>query len=293
LGADSHSLQMVRFLVDFATSVYIILLEIFDLLTMPVHLLMRSFEKDRKFSSIFITGASRGIGEAVAVQYAKPGATLFLSARSEGKLTNVKKICEAKGAKVHVFPADVCDKERMKTAIEEADKIQELDLIIANAGMDDFHRPNLVVDVNCNGLINTVLPAYELMKKRKKGHICLLGSVSSFFGGWKQEDCYGATKMFVLGYGRALRARFQKYKIGVTVVCPGLIITDMTTDLLKTMNKTFTGSLIAKGGLTPKQCAEHIDYANRRNFQDYIFPWFYYLICATRRSAWRRGGFVC
>jgi len=265
--------------------------ETLTLILTPFLLISRSLAPDKRFNSIFITGASKGIGAGLALKYAKKGVHLFLCARTESKLMNVKKQCEAKGATVTVYAADVSNKEKMIEVVEAAEKEKPLDLVIANAGIADWSRPNLVVDVNIQGVLHTVYPALPAMKKRRRGHICVVSSVSAYFEGWKDEMEYAGTKSFVLYWCRSMRDRLlKKYKIGVTAVCPGLIKTDMGNQVSK---GNFVTKFLHSQGLTTAECADAISYACKRNMQEYLFPSFYYFIAKAYHYGWKSESIAC
>jgi len=288
---DWHA-YFIRLIIMMITQAVIVFWGCVNFVIMPIVMLYNTMkQEDLTFKSIFITGASRGIGSGLAEHYAKPGVHLFLYARTERGLLECKKSCEAKGANVQIYVGDVRDRKLMERSVKAADKISPIDLVVANAGISQEHNedPQEVVDVNITGVLNTINPAIEMMKTRKKGHVCLVGSISSFFGGWTAEDCYCATKSWVLIYGRALRCNIAKDGINITTICPGLIDTEMTRAKLEEKAKTsFIGKKVAEGALSTKQCAELIAYACRRNLQDYLFPgksnWF----AAIFRSSWRR-----
>jgi len=280
-----------RMLILVITQVVITAFSAINLVLIPFLTAYNSFvQKDQEFKSILITGGSRGIGRAIAEIYAKEGVHLFLIARKEKKLEEVKKSCEAKGAIVHTFVSDVTDKDRLEECVKAADKICPLDLVIPNAGVSNGDDHQFVIDVNISGVLSTIEPAIKLMKTRKKGHLCFVGSTSSYMGGWSSEDCYCATKTFVLAYGRALRVNLAEFGIGVTVVCPGLFLTDMSRPKLAEKEGR-VAKWIASKAPGAAQCAQHIEYANRRNIQDYAFPAQTNFVTTFMRASWRRSGF--
>ena len=137
------------------------------------------------FKHILITGASSGIGEALAIVYAAPGVTLSLSGRNEARLAAVAEACQKRGADVHYSVCDVTDRAAMASWIATRDQAVSLDLVIANAGVsagigesDDTTRR--IFAINLDGVINTVLPALEFMRPRRRGQIALVSSLASF-----------------------------------------------------------------------------------------------------------------
>jgi short-subunit dehydrogenase len=185
--------------------------------------------------SILITGASSGIGEGLALHYARPGNTLFLSGRDKDRLEAVATECQKKGAQAHAHVIDVRDRPAMQAWIESCDDIAPLNLVIANAGIavgsdgvegmrDAAHN---CYDINVNGVFNTIHPALELMAARKpypvtNGQIGIVSSVMGYVG-TARSPAYSSSKAAMKSYGQALRGTFRGMGIGVTVICPGYV----------------------------------------------------------------------
>ncbi len=192
----------------------------------------------KNLKNILITGASSGIGEALAVWYAKKGAdVLFLSGRNKERLLKVKADCEALGAKVYEKIIDVTQREEMEKWINECNQIAKLQLVVANAGVSTGEETpeNIYNTFNTNvmGVLNTITPAIEIYKKRddKERVIAITSSIAGYHG---LTPCpsYSATKACVKAYGEALRNNLRKYRIQVNVICPGFVksrITDKNT----------------------------------------------------------------
>lgn len=186
---------------------------------------------------ILITGASSGIGAALAKIYAVPGARLTLGGRSRERLEDVAHSCRAKGAEVAATCIDVTDREAMRAWITAADDAMALDLVIANAGIsggtggseaaEPAQQVRLIFDVNLNGVLNTVEPALPRMAARGRGQIALMSSLAAF-SGWPGAPAYSASKGAVRLYGEALRGRMAGKGVKINVICPGFIRTPMT-----------------------------------------------------------------
>lgn len=184
---------------------------------------------------ILITGASSGIGEALALFYAQKGVTLFLCAQNMERLGNVAKLCRDKGADVFMEKIDVADAEIMKNWINRCDKIAELDLVVANAGVSAGPGKNgessevtrKIFDVNVGGVLNTVLPALEKMKERHYGQIAMLSSLAGYRG-LPSAPAYSGSKNAVRAWGEALRGHLKKDGIEVNVICPGFVVSRIT-----------------------------------------------------------------
>ncbi|MES1912340.1 MAG: hypothetical protein MHM6MM_004628 [Cercozoa sp. M6MM] len=185
---------------------------------------------------IAITGASRGIGRALALELAKPGAVLALFGRNKEKLEEVKKACESKGAECRLFVVDVTNESEMEGSLQQFDDSYALDLLVANAGVTGdtlgVKRPAVdaaraLHDVNVRGVLNTVLPVVERMRQRRRGQLLLLSSIASF-SCLPFDGGYSASKAWTRDFGLQLRAYLHKYNVGVTVACPGFTRSDMT-----------------------------------------------------------------
>ncbi len=192
----------------------------------------------KTFSSIVITGASSGIGEALAVDYAAPGVALALTGRDAARLETVTAACRAKGATVVAGTIDVTDRERFLPWLEAFDDAHPVDLVIANAGisidkdnssLDDFSIIRKTLDVNINGVLNTVEPLLPRMIARKSGQIGIVSSLAGFIG-LPYSASYNASKAAVRVWGESIRYVLKKDGVGVSVICPGFVVSRITTD---------------------------------------------------------------
>lgn len=185
--------------------------------------------------SIFITGASSGIGKALSIQFAAKNITLFLCGRNKERLEQTASACEEKGAIVHLFLFDTTNKEEAQEAVLKANKIKKIDLLIANAGVsggvlgkeDSIESIRQIFDTNIYGVINTVLPVIDIFKKQGGGQIALMSSIAGFRG-LMNCPAYSSSKNFVKAWGEALRGSLKEYNIKVNVICPGFVKTPLT-----------------------------------------------------------------
>jgi len=184
--------------------------------------------------SVLITGASSGIGRALALRYAqREGVSLVLCGRSEERLKTLAEHCQTKGASVSVYCADVRDQQRMVEIINQEDQRSPLTTIIANAGIsanDQYDNPEKlreIFDVNVQGVLNTILPAIPLMKKRGKGQLVFISSIAAFWS-FPPRGAYGASKAAIRVLGHTCRQALASSGIRVTVVCPGFVKTPLT-----------------------------------------------------------------
>jgi short-subunit dehydrogenase len=190
----------------------------------------------KDFSSIVITGASSGIGEALALDYARPGVALALTGRDAGRLDSVAAACRAKGATVVADTVDVVDRETFAAWLTAFDDAHPVDLLIANAGvsidkdnssLDDFSVIRRTLDVNVGGVLNTVEPLIARLIARKRGQIAVVSSLASFIG-LPYSASYNASKAAVRVWGESIRYVLKKHGIGVSVICPGFVVSRMT-----------------------------------------------------------------
>lgn len=185
--------------------------------------------------SILITGASSGIGKALAHEYAAPGMHLVLTGRNHARLEEVKQCCIKLGASVNAHVIDVTDQAAMADLINQSDKDQPLDLIIANAGIsggsggtgEDEAQARAIFDINFGGVINTIWPAIHLMKKRKRGQIAMVSSIAGMTP-QPGAPAYSASKAAVKAYGEALNGSLRADGITVSTICPGFVKSRIT-----------------------------------------------------------------
>ena len=192
----------------------------------------------KTFSSIVLTGASSGIGEALALDYAAPGVALALTGRDAERLEAVASACRAKGATVVADTIDVTDRDRFLPWLTAFDQAHPVDLVIANAGisidkdnssLDDFSIIRKTLDVNINGVLNTVEPLLAPMIARKRGQIAVVSSLAGFIG-LPYSASYNASKAAVRVWGESIRYVLKKDGIGVSVICPGFVVSRLTAE---------------------------------------------------------------
>ena len=184
---------------------------------------------------ILITGASSGIGAALALAYAAPGVRMTLHGRSVERLNKIAAEATAKNATVHVVMGDVGDAASMTAMIAEADRTEPLDLVIANAGVSrgssmtvaDAASSKKLFLTNWDGVLNTIHPAIDLMLPRRRGQIAIVASLAGYRG-FPGSAAYCASKATVRVYGEGLRAELAPHGIKLNVICPGFIKTPMT-----------------------------------------------------------------
>jgi len=220
---------------------------------------------------IWITGASSGIGRALAEFYAKPGVTLGLVARRTDKLNKVATYCRTLGASVYIYGADVRDSMEIRMAANDfLSKVGSVDTIIANAGIRaeegqdyiDGELPLNVINTNFIGVIHTFAPFIPIMRDKKSGHLVVISSIAAFRG-TQNSGLYSASKAAVNVWTESLRLRLKPFGIHVSTLCAGFVDTEMTKEIAFSM----------PGLLNAKEAAKAIDYGIRHHKRVYIFPW--------------------
>lgn len=186
--------------------------------------------------TILITGASSGIGRALALQFAAAGVTLALSGRDETRLEVVAVECRKRGANVGTRRLDVRNRAAVAEWIGDVDRATPVDLVIPNAGVMAGTAPKAaieaadaaynLIEINVLGVLNAVQPLLAPMMERGHGQIAIVSSLAAFVP-LPDSPSYCASKSAVLTYGLALRGLLADKGIGVSVICPGYVTTPM------------------------------------------------------------------
>ncbi|MBV8393109.1 MAG: SDR family NAD(P)-dependent oxidoreductase, partial [Alphaproteobacteria bacterium] len=186
------------------------------------------------FRAILITGASSGIGAALAESFAAPGVALVLCGRSATRLEAVAARCRARGADAEPLCLDVTDASATTTALAAADAARGFDLVVANAGIsagsgggESADQLRRITATNVDGVINTLAPLVPALTGRRRGQLGLVSSLAGFRG-FPGAPAYCASKAWLRVYGEALRAQLARHGVGVSVICPGFVATPMT-----------------------------------------------------------------
>ncbi len=181
--------------------------------------------------NVLVTGASSGIGEALAIECAKRGDRLFLCGRDRARLDAVADACRAAGAVVRADTVDVADESAMRGWIRSCDAEAPLGRVFANAGVgtgvEDEANVRRTFATNIGGVVNAVLPSIEAFRRRGGGQIAITASIAGY-GPLKSCPAYSATKACVKTWGLALRGMLRREGIKVSVVCPGFVRSRIT-----------------------------------------------------------------
>ena len=224
---------------------------------------------------IFITGASSGIGKALALAYAKRGYSVGLTARREEILQDVAQACEKLGGIPFVYQLDVQDAEKCKSVVDQfmADA-GNIDIAIANAGIGgddglfsgDSNQINTILSTNILGVTNTLIPFIPAMKAQNSGALVCISSVASFMplpfhGG------YSSSKIAIRMIFDSWRPTLQKYMIKTVSICPGFV----DTPIVKGPARRFPMK-------SAEDAAEQFLKVIDLGYSTYIYPWPYRIL---------------
>lgn len=229
---------------------------------------------------IVLTGASSGIGAALARQYAVKGVKLGLLGRRAEKMESLASELRAKGAEVWVGVVDVTEREKLAALLQAEDNKTPIDLLIANAGISGGTFGNGETEVqaraifatNLDGVLNTIHPLLPRMMARKRGQVALIASLAGFRG-FPGAPAYCASKAAVRIYGEGLRSEVARHGVEVNVICPGYIDTPMT------QKNKFPMPFL----MSTEKCAAIIIKGLLHNWARIAFPW------PTACAAWLLG----
>jgi 3-oxoacyl-[acyl-carrier protein] reductase len=215
-----------------------------------------------------VTGASRGIGAAVAALLAEDGAAVVVSGRDADRLARTAKDLEASGAPVVALPGDVTSREDCERLVETArQRFGRLDLLVNNAGItrdgllvrmkdEDWDR---VMEVNLRGAFLMTRAAAKVMVRQKGGRIVNIASAAGAMGNPGQAN-YSAAKAGLVGFTKAAARELAHWSILVNAVAPGLIDTDMTAALSASARQALLAQVPLGRAGTAREVAEVVRF---------------------------------
>ena len=214
-----------------------------------------------------VTGASRGIGRAIAVRLAQRGAKVACVATRAENCADTVAACGEHGAEARALGVDVADTAAVAALVDGVQKeLGGLDILVNNAGMtrdqillrmseEDFDR---VVDVNLKGAWNFIRAAARTLM-RSRGRIVNVSSVVALTGNPGQAN-YAASKAGLLGLTRSVAKELASRGVCVNAIAPGFIETDMTADIPEAAAKELASQIPLKRMGAPEEIAEAVDF---------------------------------
>jgi len=189
---------------------------------------------------VLITGATGGIGSALAKVYAEENTTLILQGRKSEKLEALDLECSALGARVITKVIDVRERELFSIWLSQVSEQESIDLVIVNAGVninigenkegESWQDAQGLIDINVVAAMATVYGVLPEMRKRRKGQIALISSLAAYYG-LPITPSYCASKAAIKAYGESLRGWLRAEGIRVNVVMPGYVESEMCSDM--------------------------------------------------------------
>jgi short-subunit dehydrogenase len=220
---------------------------------------------------VLITGASSGIGRALALELGRRGARVGLTARRADELSKVAEEVSRAGGQALVLPADV---RRAEEINEVASRVREkwgrVDVLVANAGMTsttagtklDASEAGDVITINVIGVVNSVAAVLPDMLKRGDGHLVAISSLASYRG-MPKSGAYSASKAAVSTFFESMRVDLRRSGVAVTTIHPGFVRTPLTANRKKKLPFL----------LEADDAACRIIRAVERRARTYAFPW--------------------
>ncbi len=228
---------------------------------------------------VWITGASSGIGEALAHAFASHGAKIILSARRIDELNRVKTSLKLPDEDVFVLPLDLLNTGNIDDLTKRViTKFGRIDILVNNGGISQrsltkdtsMEIDRKLMEVNFFGTVALTKSVLPFMQKQKSGHIIAMSSITGKFG-FYFRSAYSASKHALHGFFESLRMEIFNDNVHVLIVCPGKIRTDISVNALKgdgvKHNKMDDST---DKGLSPEVCAEQILKAIKNNKEEIL-----------------------
>ncbi len=217
-----------------------------------------------------VTGASRGIGKAIAERLAADGRHVVLASRSEGPLSEVRSAIESAGGSASICATDMSNADAVQKMIDDtATEFGRLDILVNNAGVT---RDNLalrmsdeefdsVLNINLRGVFIACRAAARPMMRGKFGRIINIGSTSGVVGNAGQAN-YAAAKAGVIGLTKSFARELGAKNITANVIAPGFIQTDMTSGLPDSVTDKVLAAMAVRRLGIPEDIASAVAYVS-------------------------------
>ncbi len=252
---------------------------------------------------VLITGASSGIGEALAYEFAKQNAVLLLCARNQKELERVKLNCKAEA---EIFVCDVTDFDAIDLMLVEIyKKYAAIDVLVNNAGISqrsfvwetDFHVDKKLMNLNYFAPVYLTKKVLPSMMERKDGRIIVISSVSGKFGFW-QRSAYAASKHALHGFFETIQIELREFNIQTLLVCAGGVQTNISKNAIGKDGLPH-GKLddLQRKGITPASLASRVVLASAQGTKEILmgkevilyrikkwWPWMFFKITETLKG---------
>lgn len=234
-----------------------------------------SFFKDKV---IWVTGASSGIGEALALELAKQEARLILSARREDELKRVAALTKLPELDLMILPFDLKDTSNA-TALTASiiNKFGRIDMLVNNGGMSqraEAEKTSIEIDrelmeINYFSYINLTKAVLPYMKRQKSGHIIVISSIAGKFGFYLRSG-YSAAKHALHGFYESFRLETEKLGIKTLIVCPGKVKTNISLHAVTENGKHGKMDESHVDAMSAEECAHIIMKAIQSNEEEIL-----------------------
>jgi len=229
--------------------------------------------------TVWITGASSGIGEALAYAFNENGAKVIISARRIGELERVKSQCKYSG-NVTCYALDVTDVGAVETVMHKIlTQFHKVDIAVLNAGISQRSEvkdtalsvDRKIMDVNYFGAIHVAKALIPSMIQHQVGHFVVISSISGKTG-VAVRSAYCASKHALHGFFDSLRAELYQFNVKVTMICPGYVKTNVSKNALQGDGKAHgVMDELQSKGLSAKKAARKILNATRKGKREIVF----------------------
>jgi short-subunit dehydrogenase len=239
-----------------------------------------------------ITGASMGIGEAIAKLFLAEGAKLVLCAREVGRVEAAAQRIGATSDRVLTLACDVSRRDQVQALAQAAlRQFARIDIWVNNAGFGlndsiekmDVGQLRTMFDTNYFGVMECMQAAIPIMRQQAGGDIVNISSVAGHICVAYMSG-YGASKHALNALGKAARMELSRYNINVLTVCPGYIATDFARNMLKGSNPQRVGASV-KYGVGPEVVARATLNGILKRKRHVVTPWYYWLFIKLNENA--------
>jgi NAD(P)-dependent dehydrogenase (short-subunit alcohol dehydrogenase family) len=231
---------------------------------------MTSFNAKPEHGVVWITGASSGIGRALALEMARRGYTVAATARDHDRLVELQEEAGALKGAIHVLDGDVTERQDMERVIASIEyEHGRIALAVFNAGVFEMAKPGVElrrafeksIAVNLTGVVNCLVPSLRHMQTYSHGQIAFMGSAAGY-AGLPGSAAYGATKAALINMAQSLALDLEGSGIFVQLINPGFVETPMTASM----------RTLAAGRITAEEAARRIADGLRGQAFEIAFP---------------------